>query len=199
MGVASVDVWIYDRAIIDEIQQLYWESEESTVEIVRAYDLGNLHTLLEFVEPRLVSGVRCKHCAGPVFAGSRAQRDRVLSSKYGNLWCVCARCHDRLERHNKAADALRREARQRRYAELVTMPYRQYLLTPEWQATRQDALKRAGYRCQLCARRSGLQVHHRTYVRRGRETRNDVIVLCGGCHGAFHKASTLAEGGRADT
>jgi len=31
-----------------------------------------------------------------------------------------------------------------------TMPYAEYLQTPEWNEKWQDALRRAGYRCQLC-------------------------------------------------
>lgn len=68
-----------------------------------------------------------------------------------------------------------------------TMPYRDYLQTPEWQATRGSALRRAGYRCQLCNGRDGpLDVHHRTYARRGNEAAEDVIVLCRTCHALFH-------------
>ena len=50
------------------------------------------------------------------------------------------------------------------------MPYRSYLQTPEWQAKRGRALQRAGYRCQVCTGSGGpLDVHHRTYARRGAE------------------------------
>lgn len=33
---------------------------------------------------------------------------------------------------------------------------------------------------------------HRTYDNRGREQLDDVAVLCGDCHGAFHAARSLS-------
>ncbi len=68
-----------------------------------------------------------------------------------------------------------------------TMPYPEYLQTPEWFAKRTAALRRASYRCQLCNRTGRLEVHHRTYARRGHEAPEDLIVLCNACHGAFHQ------------
>ncbi len=67
-----------------------------------------------------------------------------------------------------------------------TMPYREYLQTSEWQAARMQALRRADYRCQVCNRSGPLEVHHRTYERRGREAPQDLIVLCDRCHEVFH-------------
>ncbi len=69
---------------------------------------------------------------------------------------------------------------------LATMPYAEYLLTPEWQEKRLAALKRAGYRCQLCNADAELHVHHRTYERRGHEWDSDLIVLCAPCHRRHH-------------
>jgi hypothetical protein len=37
-----------------------------------------------------------------------------------------------------------------------------------------------------CEQTTGLQVHHKTYVRLGCEGPGDVVVLCGGCHEAEH-------------
>ena len=68
------------------------------------------------------------------------------------------------------------------------MPYAEYLQTPEWFAKRTAALRRAGYRCQLCNRTGRLEVHHRTYERRGNEAPEDLIVLCEGCHEVFHQS-----------
>jgi hypothetical protein len=84
-----------------------------------------------------------------------------------------------------------RAAQIERQRELATMPYTDYLLTPEWQHRRLDQLDRAGYRCQMCNRepRKGnpLHVHHRTYANRGNERPGDLIVLCKNCHFAFHE------------
>jgi hypothetical protein len=69
---------------------------------------------------------------------------------------------------------------------LRTMPYASYLHTPEWRQRRLAALKRAGYRCQLCNAAAPLEIHHRTYDRRGDEPDYDLIALCGECHGDHH-------------
>lgn len=76
-----------------------------------------------------------------------------------------------------------------REAELASMPYEAYLRSPEWQARRRAALARAGHRCQVCNATAQLQVHHRTYERRGREEPGDLTVLCDGCHGRHHSAA----------
>jgi hypothetical protein len=77
-----------------------------------------------------------------------------------------------------------------RLAALQSMPYKQYLRTPEWQRTRAAALERANHRCSLDATHSdGLEVHHRTYERLGAELEADVIVLCHGCHQLHHQAN----------
>jgi hypothetical protein len=78
---------------------------------------------------------------------------------------------------------------------LEAMPYDEYLLTPHWQEFRRQALERAEYRCQVCNSGNGpLQVHHRTYERRGHERLEDVIVLCAKCHTLFHENGRLAGG-----
>jgi chromosomal replication initiation ATPase DnaA len=73
-----------------------------------------------------------------------------------------------------------------RITELRTMPYDQYLLTPEWQERRKQALLRAQYRCQVCNSTERLHVHHRTYERRGAEEAGDLTVLCRDCHELYH-------------
>jgi hypothetical protein len=69
---------------------------------------------------------------------------------------------------------------------LRAIPYREYLETPEWKALREKKLKAARFRCELCNEPGQLNVHHRTYERRGNEHLKDLIVLCRGCHEKFH-------------
>lgn len=69
---------------------------------------------------------------------------------------------------------------------LTVMPYEDYLKTPEWQAIRNVTIERANYRCQVCNAAGPLDVHHRTYERRGQEQPGDVIALCRQCHELFH-------------
>jgi hypothetical protein len=79
-----------------------------------------------------------------------------------------------------------------RGSELATMPYPEYLETLEWQARRKAMLAHADHRCQVCNRDSRLNVHHRTYERRGMELPSDLIVLCEDCHGLYHGKGRLA-------
>jgi 5-methylcytosine-specific restriction endonuclease McrA len=74
----------------------------------------------------------------------------------------------------------------KRRKELCTMPYEDYLKTPEWNKIRLRALKRVKYRCQVCNKKDVLNVHHRTYERRGHEKIVDLVVLCKDCHKLFH-------------
>lgn len=83
---------------------------------------------------------------------------------------------------------------QQRITELRTMPYSDYLQTPHWQERRKRAMKHAGYRCQVCnAYGVKLNVHHRTYERRGKEQDRDLITLCEGCHIFSTKNGKLAK------
>lgn len=71
-------------------------------------------------------------------------------------------------------------------AELATMPYAQYLHTHHWQTIRRAALDHYGPACVLCGETGQVDVHHRTYARRGQERLHDLTVLCRPCHGRFH-------------
>ena|SRR5271167_3798758 len=75
---------------------------------------------------------------------------------------------------------------EQRVQDLRTMPYLDYLRTPEWEARRQQVLERDGHRCRVCNGTEQLNVHHRTYERRGDEDLNDLTTLCRSCHEYFH-------------
>lgn len=72
----------------------------------------------------------------------------------------------------------------------VGTDYREYLESPHWHLVRAAAIVKADYRCQLCNSPDNLQVHHRTYERRGEEKLSDVTVLCRDCHRKFHGLSS---------
>ncbi len=82
------------------------------------------------------------------------------------------------------------EQRRERLRELENCDYRAYLSSPEWKQRRATHISWARNRCQVCngapAPGNPLEVHHRTYERRGRELACDLIVLCGNCHSLFH-------------
>jgi hypothetical protein len=76
--------------------------------------------------------------------------------------------------------------------DLATMPYHDYLQTPEWREKARACKERAGWRCQLCNvldRSKGgpavLQAHHRTYERIYHEDDGDLTCLCNDCHTLF--------------
>jgi len=74
-----------------------------------------------------------------------------------------------------------------RLDELRAMPYDEYLRTPEWRHTRAAALVRADHQCAMNPAHIGpLEVHHRSYERRGAELPSDLIVLCRTCHRVHH-------------
>jgi hypothetical protein len=75
---------------------------------------------------------------------------------------------------------------------LETMSYRLYLKTDHWKKTRSLALELGRNECRVCASKKALNVHHRTYERRGHEDQNDLIVLCRSCHALFHDNGRLA-------
>jgi len=64
--------------------------------------------------------------------------------------------------------------------------YEQYLKSDHWLITRINSLVSAKFCCQSCGREENLEVHHKTYVRRGKELSADLIVLCYGCHRKMH-------------
>jgi 5-methylcytosine-specific restriction endonuclease McrA len=88
---------------------------------------------------------------------------------------------------------------------LRSMPYAEYLRTPEWRNRRRDKIRAAGRRCERCRAQGVLHVHHLTYDRRGQEAWSDLLVLCRSCHMAEHgvtgtepdpeEAALAAEGG----
>lgn len=71
-------------------------------------------------------------------------------------------------------------------SELRQMPYSQYLKSNHWKALRRKVLYEACFKCQLCNGTDRLNVHHRTYDRRGNEALSDLTVLCESCHAKFH-------------
>lgn len=77
----------------------------------------------------------------------------------------------------------------RQYLEVLkTIEYSDYLQTEHWLWFRKESIRHAMGQCQLCGdNKSILNVHHKTYANRGRETFLDVIVLCKNCHETFHE------------
>lgn len=69
---------------------------------------------------------------------------------------------------------------------LKTMEYEEYLKTDHWIHFRNETYKFFRNKCQVCGSKENINIHHKTYENRGRETFNDVICLCHECHEKFH-------------
>jgi hypothetical protein len=74
---------------------------------------------------------------------------------------------------------------------LKSVKYKTYLKTWHWSVIRARALEAAKNKCQVCNGGPPLNVHHRTYIRRGEERPEDMTVLCAKCHSEFHKNGKL--------
>lgn len=65
--------------------------------------------------------------------------------------------------------------------------YEDYLKSDHWKNFKQKAIQNANYKCQLCGNKEEkLSVHHNNYKNKGKETFDDVVVLCDKCHKKFH-------------
>ncbi|MEP0149979.1 MAG: hypothetical protein ABJE71_07505 [Nitratireductor sp.] len=186
-----------------EVAQLYW-SDIPIKEIRDAYGIaGHITNVTRQAGPAILCGMMCRVCKEDLKVFSRSDaEDRLRDSEKplyrSRTWFdVCRECREgELADMHRGFDA-ERERRAARVRDLRSMPYRDYLNTPEWQDRRKRALRSAGFKCQTCSGGGQLHVHHRTYARRGDEWNKDLIVLCAACHQLFHDNGRLAENGRA--
>lgn len=203
---------MFSPSQVMEINSFYWSLDVPVNEIIAAFGFKNQHELLRVIGPCKVEW-QCSYCDGDIEARTRSQLKAIVDKKRDfdrrGVYSLaqyefdcCASCSQRLiqidrEMH-EARSKRQREELDRNLRSLKGMPYRQYLQTEHWQNVRNSALKRARFKCQVCCSEQRLQVHHRTYARRGEELPEDLTVLCSKCHGVFHETSELAERGRAD-
>lgn len=59
-----------------------------------------------------------------------------------------------------------------------SIAYQKYIKSAQWENIRQVMFKLKGKRCETCGTSIGLESHHKTYERFGRESQNDLQVLC---------------------
>lgn len=63
-----------------------------------------------------------------------------------------------------------------------------YLRSDHWKKKRLEKLKSVHFCCEQChVPRFPLDVHHKTYIRKGEEELNDLLALCRQCHELEHK------------
>jgi hypothetical protein len=169
------------------VTDLYWSSEHIGGVIPRASKL----VLSRQVQPDpKVFPVDCTDCGGERTASFKSWTEyKYQKSRGRHRVTLCEYC--RRERKRAEDERISKHRESRKHIEenlrsLRTMPYAQYLQTEHWKELRSLALKKAFYRCQLCNAQGLMDVHHRTYERRGEEYIRDVIVLCRPCHEKHH-------------
>lgn len=80
----------------------------------------------------------------------------------------------------------RREQRAAALATLGYASYGDYLNSPAWDGLRRRYYEQRPRICHTCGAGDGVQLHHRTYERVGREELDDLMPLCNPCHGMVH-------------
>lgn len=194
-----------DGELVEVAQYLYWMVPELSGSAISEGLLGlGIHDLKKLIGSS-TTNIDCDRCHNPIEFRSRShlqdtirnlrRTERTGYARYAEGYTViCDPCWEEVQQI-RAVERRQQEARQKaRLYELKTMPYRDYLRTPEWQERRKRHIKSAGFRCQVC-NSSGvpLDVHHRTYERRGDEYYKDLLALCRNCHEIFHREGRLAK------
>lgn len=172
---------------------LYWNYPDIPTQAIKDALLGGDHKKMKEIM-RAAVDINCDRCCSPVVVSSRGKLTEIKKDmahdrpKYPEGYTVlCDPCWEEVQRERNAEYKVRESRQQARIAELKQMRYPDYLNTPEWKARRVATLAHAKHRCQVCNSASEtLDVHHRTYERRGNEYWGDLIVLCRTCHSTFH-------------
>jgi hypothetical protein len=190
-GLTSASALPSDLEIAD-LRHLYWEYPAvSTTTLLSVTQLRNPQELLAIIGPVQVGTCTCDR---PIMASSRSarlefgRRERKAARPQ-----LCAECRVGDADLRDANWKAQRQAHADAIESLRVMPYVLYLRSGHWQKVRAAALKRARFACQACNSPRPLDVHHRTYERRGYELASDVIVLCRPCHSTFHERRALAQ------
>lgn len=186
---------------IESANYLYWLFPEiKTSELSQAIiGKNNVHEFLNTISEAKLD-LSCDRCENEIIVKSRTQlNEKIRIAKLGKTnWAegytlLCDICKEEIfsEREIKSQEYFKQRADRLQF--LKTMPYKDYLQTPEWQSRRLQHLKSSGFRCQVCnSPEKLLDVHHRTYERRGEEYYKDLIVLCRKCHDTFHSENKLS-------
>ena len=175
--------------ILDVASKIYWSHRTLSSPVYSAWRrvFGK-----NFIAYPISIDVECRDCGRSVMVKAKKyiEIDRLLNNRICNRKLVlCSDCVARRRSGDSASKCVAKELaeqRQKEIAVLRLLPYSEYLKTDHWQYTRKRALIIAGYVCHLCNSKDRLQVHHKTYERRGCELQEDLVVLCERCHRKFH-------------
>lgn len=182
----------------------YWCTDASMKEVVARYAPGTSLAKFSKIAGPARLDLQCEDCGEACVATSRTDAQSTLGwdaearrrQKVDNYY-RCQTCKDAYRAQKYRDEAQKRREKHEREEELRWMPYRDYLGTDEWSERRKSVIRRAGFKCQVCAADGRLHVHHRTYARRGVERAEDMVALCADCHELFHRHGRLSANGRA--
>lgn len=183
------------------LRQLYWFKRVPVRQIARAFGLkqGEVRTI---AGPMLLKlpchRVTCQNDATLRFTSlsELTAFEKRAEEAGGRNLAVCAECDERDrraeedERRRREAESRREAEEQRRRAEsLATLRWPEFIETPEWVESRNLAIDKAGYMCELCeAREVSLYVYlHKNAPQYDTDMwfslRHHLHVLCAGCVG----------------
>lgn len=121
--------------------------------------------------------LRCPMCLLPEKPGQSGVGKERAISEMGQIRVQNALEIDRFRDEPEKISVIRWVVRRIRYQE--------YLLSPEWQEIRSQALEASGGKCERCGANAD-HVHHKTYENFGNENLHELEALCVPCHHAEH-------------
>jgi|CXWL01.1.fsa_nt_gi 5-methylcytosine-specific restriction endonuclease McrA len=184
---------------LNAAQYLYWMFPRLSAKAIASGLLGvNVYRFQTYIRS-VESSVKCERCKNPIHFQNRSHMQEICKAavsfcpKYNEGYRIlCETCWKELSEESERMYERYEISRRSSMQVLKTMVYSEYLKTPHWQERRKKHLKSTGFRCQVCnASNVTLDVHHRTYERRGQEHYTDLLSLCRSCHDLFHSVGRL--------
>lgn len=131
---------------------------------------------------------RCEECGLIKFWGTCKMPNHSECKHSTNIneeeWlCENSGC---LSERTKKLAAKEKEIHEKFVYSLGSISYQEYLRSSHWQTIRELKLAKGKNECEVCGSNSQLQMHHKTYKRRGKELPEDLVILCKPCHQKFH-------------
>ncbi len=195
-----VEVIAWESRGIPELEEaiipLFWLWEDIKLPWIAEAFSYDMHQVCEIAEARPLADFPCLDCGVQLQVRSRPHLTHLKRSLEAvcrgaikdHLYdLLCDTCIEQRVAHEREQRQLASQMYLARLDALRRMPYANRRETMEWQVLRNQMLRRAGYRCQLCSA-SGvrLNVHHNTYDNYGEERLEDLVVLCRPCHERHH-------------
>jgi 5-methylcytosine-specific restriction endonuclease McrA len=176
-------------------QYLYWLDVKIPKDEIAFNLLGITGVEFSKILNASFSDIKCKVCLEPIIFKSKTAYKEFLDNYKKNYGGECKICLERRLEISRMERNKQIKERQTQYHitlnKLKVLPYHEYLQTPHWIKLRDEHLKRSKYRCQICNKSGKLNVHHRTYERKGEEDYNDLVTLCEDCHILFHNQGKI--------